>query len=64
VNWKILDGKFSMDVEIPANTTAEVYIPKKDSKDYDIKNVGSGKYHFESTTEATVTNKELTASGK
>jgi alpha-L-rhamnosidase len=25
--WKITDGKFSMNVEIPANTTARVYIP-------------------------------------
>jgi alpha-L-rhamnosidase len=27
VHWKITDGKFLLDVEIPANTTAEIYIP-------------------------------------
>jgi len=27
VLWKIADGKFIMDVEIPANTTAGIYIP-------------------------------------
>ena len=27
VHWKIADGKFIMDLEIPANTTASIYIP-------------------------------------
>ncbi len=27
VHWKIAEGKFIMDVEIPANTTAGIYIP-------------------------------------
>ena len=27
VHWKIAEGKFMMDVEIPANTKAVVYIP-------------------------------------
>ncbi len=27
VHWKIDSGKFTMDVEIPANTTATVYVP-------------------------------------
>jgi alpha-L-rhamnosidase len=27
VHWKIKEGKFMMDVEIPANTTASLYIP-------------------------------------
>ena len=27
VHWKIVDGKFLLNAEIPANTTAEIYIP-------------------------------------
>lgn len=27
--WKITDGKFHLDIEIPANTTATVYLPAK-----------------------------------
>jgi alpha-L-rhamnosidase len=27
VHWKITEGKFMMDVEIPSNTTASIYIP-------------------------------------
>lgn len=48
VDWKIKEGKFFMDVEIPANTTAEIFVPANDG--YEQKNVGSGKYHYESAT--------------
>jgi alpha-L-rhamnosidase len=57
VDWKIKDGKFSMDVEIPANTTAEIFVPANDG--YEQKNVGSGKYHYESAG-AMLINKGLT----
>lgn len=44
VDWKIKDGNtFVMDVEIPPNTTAEVYVPGQEGKE----EVGSGKYHYE-----------------
>ncbi|WP_343670039.1 glycoside hydrolase family 78 protein [Chitinophaga sp.] len=45
VDWKIQDTRFIMDVEIPVNTTAEIYVPGKEGKE----EVGSGKYHYEST---------------
>ncbi|RFM30969.1 family 78 glycoside hydrolase catalytic domain [Chitinophaga silvisoli] len=57
VDWKIKDGKFTMDVEIPANTTAEIFVPATDG--YEQKNVGSGKYHYESVG-TTLINKGLT----
>jgi len=63
VDWKLNNGKFTIDVEIPANTTAAIYVPVKDGKDYEIKTVGSGKYHFESTT-STIVNKDLSINGK
>jgi alpha-L-rhamnosidase len=72
VHWKIADKDFMMDVEIPANTTAVIYIPasttepitengKPISSSNDIKvtgkdgnfivlQVGSGTYHFVSTS--------------
>ena len=30
-NWAIEGGKFTMDVTIPVNTTATVYVPAKDA---------------------------------
>ncbi|MBR2017198.1 MAG: family 78 glycoside hydrolase catalytic domain [Prevotella sp.] len=41
-NWKKTLQQLSWDVEVPCNTTAEVYLP-----DGTVKKVGSGKYHFE-----------------
>ncbi|SFW78439.1 glycoside hydrolase family 78 protein [Chitinophaga sancti] len=61
VDWKINDGKFTMDVEIPANTTAEIFVPVNDG--YEKKNVGSGKYHYESAS-TTFQNKSLTVKEK
>ncbi len=44
VDWKIRDeGMFVMDVEIPVNTTAVIYVPGKEG----MEEVGSGKYHYE-----------------
>jgi len=31
-SWKLSDGRFSLDVTIPANTTATVYLPTSDTK--------------------------------
>ncbi|MET0299501.1 MAG: glycoside hydrolase family 78 protein [Flavitalea sp.] len=60
-HWKVEGGKFSMDVEIPANTKAKIYIPAtgvdavteagaavKGVKEgeYVVVEVGSGKYSF------------------
>jgi alpha-L-rhamnosidase len=28
-NWKLEDGKFIINIEIPANTTAEIFLPAK-----------------------------------
>ena len=43
-NWKRNDKRFEWDIVIPANTEAEVWFPTK--KGYEIKNLGSGRYHF------------------
>jgi len=40
-SWRILDGQFGLDVTIPANTTATVYLP-----DGTVREVESGKFHF------------------
>lgn len=41
--WKKTLQKLEWDVEIPANTTADVYLPNGD-----VEHIGSGIYHFES----------------
>lgn len=40
--WKRTPTHFSWNVEIPANTTAEIHFPNEEKKQ-----TGSGKYHFE-----------------
>lgn len=45
--WKCERGMISIDIEIPANTTAVVILPEK----ADQLELGSGKYHFEYATE-------------
>ena len=47
VKGSCLDGKYTFDIEIPANTTATVSLPEQDEKQ-----LGSGKYHFEYATES------------
>ena len=49
-SWKIENGTFKLDVQIPANTTATVTLPGKISgngKDNATAEIGSGVYHFE-----------------
>lgn len=45
--WSCKDGKITVDVTIPANTTAEVYLPEKEAA---VK-VGSGSWHYEYETD-------------
>lgn len=45
--WSCKDGKITVDVIIPANTTAEVYLPEKEGA---VK-VGSGSWHYEYETD-------------
>jgi alpha-L-rhamnosidase len=44
-NWKLEGNQLTMDVTIPANTTATVVLPGKDGGSHE---VGSGLYHFTS----------------
>ena len=44
--WKIEGGVLTLEVEIPFNTTAEIYVPGRDG--YTRHEVGSGKYQFSS----------------
>ncbi|MDO4285342.1 MAG: family 78 glycoside hydrolase catalytic domain [Eubacteriales bacterium] len=42
-SWKCEDGKITVEVTVPANTTAEIYLPEKEGKML----LGSGSYRFE-----------------
>ena len=46
-HWKRHKDHFEWDIVIPANTTAEVWIPTADG--YETRTYGSGKYHLSST---------------
>lgn len=64
-NWQITNGVFSIDVEIPVNTTARVILPAKQGKEINLNgkpvksvtyqnntavfNIPSGKYHITTT---------------
>lgn len=45
--WKCENHVITVDVTVPANTTAEIYLPEKD----EVLVVGSGNYHYEYATE-------------
>lgn len=45
VNWKIDGNEFKMDISVPHNCTAKVYLPQQD----DYKSVGSGNHSFATT---------------
>jgi alpha-L-rhamnosidase len=48
-NWKIEGDTFYLDVEVPANTTATVYVPDHSKTEgYQTQKIGSGSYHFSS----------------
>lgn len=42
--WSCKDGKIVVDVSIPANTAAQVYLPEKE----EVLRLGSGSWHYES----------------
>ncbi|MFW2504165.1 glycoside hydrolase family 78 protein [Clostridium diolis] len=48
--WRCKDNIIKVDVEIPANTTAVIYLPEKEES----VQVGSGVYHFEYDTETSL----------
>lgn len=48
VHWQMVDGKVLMDVDIPPNASATIYVPRRDLITYDTVSTGSGHYHFES----------------
>ncbi len=58
-NWKLENDVLHMEVEIPANTTAQIYVPatgveadispSETHDNYSVYNVGSGKYAFKGT---------------
>lgn len=45
--WSCKDGKIVVDVSIPANTAAQVYLPEKE----EVLRLGSGSWHYEYETE-------------
>ena len=48
-DWKIENKKFVLEVEIPPNTTAKVFVPDSNQESgFKKHNIGSGKYKFES----------------
>jgi alpha-L-rhamnosidase len=60
VEWKIIDGRFALDIKVPANTTATVFVPTGSNKvmaegtefvrmedGMAVFAVGSGRYHFQ-----------------
>lgn len=44
--WKIEAGKLDMTVTIPANTTADIFVPDVEGKTYKKFSVASGEYHY------------------
>lgn len=54
--WSCKDGCIKVDLSIPANTTAVVYLPEKEEP----MELGSGSYHFEYDTETDLEIKRFT----
>ncbi len=48
--WRCKDGKIKVEVQVPANTTAQIYLPEKE----DVIEVGSGIYQYEYETETSL----------
>jgi alpha-L-rhamnosidase len=46
VHWKYLHKQFSMEVDIPAGTTATIQAPDNDLRHYTTYEVGPGKHHY------------------
>ena len=47
VNWRCEKGQITLDLTVPANTTALLTLPEKDG----VQELGSGQYHFSYATE-------------
>ncbi|RYY33287.1 MAG: alpha-L-rhamnosidase, partial [Sphingobacteriaceae bacterium] len=45
-NWAITNNKLNLDVTIPPNTTADIYVPDASGKDYKMYTVKPGTYHY------------------
>ena len=45
-NWKITGGKFALDITIPQNTTADIFVPDVQGKNYVKYTVKAGEHHF------------------
>lgn len=48
--WRCENKKITVDVAVPANTTADIFLPEKDG----VITVGSGTYHYEYETETSL----------
>ncbi len=48
--WKCENKVITVDVTVPANTTADIYLPEKEG----VTTVGSGTYHYEYATETSL----------
>lgn len=50
VSWRKKGSRIYLDVTVPANTTATVYVPSaRDREGYSLQEVGSGEHHFKSS---------------
>ncbi|KAH6970587.1 alpha-L-rhamnosidase [Ilyonectria sp. MPI-CAGE-AT-0026] len=47
VKWTVENAKFSLRVQVPPNTVAEVKLPSTDSQKQDVISIGSGTYDFQ-----------------
>jgi len=45
-SWKITDNRFAIDITIPQNTTADIFVPDVQGKDYVKYSVKAGEHHF------------------
>lgn len=55
-HWKCADGRITVDVKIPANTTAVLELPEKEEE----LELGSGEYHFSYNTKTDLRRGKLT----
>jgi alpha-L-rhamnosidase len=44
--WEIIDGKLEFNVTIPQNTTADIFVPDAQGKNYQKFTVGAGAHHY------------------
>ncbi len=56
IAWSCENGRIVVDVTIPVNTTAELYLPEKEG----VISLGSGTYHYEYETETNLVRERFT----